>query len=83
MTALKTTHLRPQAHSCVHRARTADLDSNVAFLVGNVAYLTHCLSFWTEESEQSCLWEHSSYGGHLGHRRNGAPPGVGWAGGLW
>ena len=30
-----------------------------------------CLSFGTEyESEQSCVWEHSSHCGHLSHRGN-------------
>ena len=53
-TALKTTH---RQGSYIHRVKTADLDSNIAFLVAHIVCLTNHLSFWTEEeSEHSCVW---------------------------
>ena len=42
VTTLQTTHCRG---SYVHRAKSADLDNNLAFLVANIVCY---LSFWTE-----------------------------------
>ena len=45
VTTLKTTHHRG---SYVHRAKTADLDSNLALFMGEIVCVNHYLSLWTE-----------------------------------